>query len=86
MIIIIPAYNPPNKFYDLIINIYNLYNLPILIVDDGSYTKIKESKYYTLLVNDVNMGKGYCLKKAFNYAINWKWKVYNQYRQSNIDF
>tara|TARA_B100000029_G_C17494207_1_gene930230 strand:- start:236 stop:880 length:645 start_codon:yes stop_codon:yes gene_type:complete len=69
LIIIIPAYNPPNKFYDLIIEIYNLYNLPIIIVDDGSYTKIKKSKYYTLLVNNINMGKGYSLKKAFNYAI-----------------
>ena len=64
-VIIIPAYNPPKNFKNLIIQINKLYKINIIIVDDGSSSNIKiEFDNILILKNKLNRGKGYSLKKA----------------------
>jgi hypothetical protein len=67
-VIIIPAYNPPQTFNQLISEINNTISNPIIVIDDGSYPVIKENNSIILLRNIKNTGKGYSLIKAFNYA------------------
>ena len=67
--IIIPAYNPPNKIFQLISTIHTITTCPVIIIDDGSDPPISlESINCTLLRNDQNMGKGAALLKGLNYA------------------
>ena len=70
-IIIIPAYNPPDLFPQLITRLYKITAIPIIVIDDGSVPLIylKNSKL-TLLRNSNNRGKGYSLVKAFHYSYN----------------
>ena len=70
-VVIIPAYNPPNKFPKLIHYIKNKLFLDIIIIDDGSKPPIKllNSENIYLLINKTNKGKGYALIKAFKFAI-----------------
>ena len=72
-IIIIPAYNPTNILIDLIKNINNYSNTPIIVIDDGSSNEIViDSKYniYKVIKLKYNRGKGYALLKGFNFAYN----------------
>ena len=72
LIIIIPAFNPPKSFNDLLNNIRNITNHHILIIDDGSKKKIviHNSNNMTLLRNKQNLGKGKALLIGFKYAFN----------------
>ena len=69
--IIIPAFNPPITFLNLIKSIRNITSIPIIIIDDGSNPSIKIKTIYSnikLLKNNTNQGKGSSLLKGFNYA------------------
>ena len=72
-IIIIPCYNDNRFVNDLVKDIIYQYNIDILIIDDGSdnvlqIDSLKESD--VVLRNEANKGKGYSLRKAFNYAVD----------------
>ena len=69
--IIIPAYNPPVTFPNLLQSIRNITSIPIIIVDDGSNSGIEIDPVYKnikLLKNQINNGKGFSLIKGFHYA------------------
>ena len=56
-VIIIPAYNPPVNFINLLENIRNVTCIPIIIIDDGSKPKIKIDSIIdniTLITNNNN--------------------------------
>jgi len=67
--IIIPAYNPGNAINNLIVDIQELSDIPILVIDDGSIPKLNINNNITLIRNDENMGKGFSLKKGFEWGI-----------------
>ncbi len=70
--IIIPAYNPPETFDQLIQSMQNKSSIPIIIIDDGSQPAVKIEAafiYVTLLRNNINKGKGYSLMKGIHYAL-----------------
>ena len=68
-VIIIPAYNPPESFIDLIIKIKKISSLDVIIIDDGSFQSIHfESRYCTIIKHEKNHGKGYALLNGFKYA------------------
>ena len=67
-IILIPAYNPDEKLLELLNIIDKKYDT--IVVDDGSDDKSifeNASKYAHIISYDKNMGKGYALKKGFEY-------------------
>ncbi len=66
--ILIPAYNPPKTFPELLKAILKDSNLPVIVVDDGS-TPPLENIHHTVLQNKENMGKGFSLIKGFMYAL-----------------
>ena len=69
-VIIIPAYNPPNTFNNLISSILTYSKLPIIIVDDGSDKEIQIDKNSVIILrNRQNMGKGIALMKGMSYAL-----------------
>lgn len=81
MTIIIPAYNPDNH---LIKVLEGLKNYNIIVVDDGSkdkeiFSEVKKYKNVTLLVHEINMGKGKAMKTAMEY-------VYNNIKDDGIIF
>ena len=67
-LIVIPCYNHGHLCDSLISKIINK---DILIIDDGSYVHYipNNSKNISILRNNINMGKGYSIKKAASYAI-----------------
>lgn len=75
MQIIIPAYQPDNRVLQLIKEIKENSNYGIILVDDGSGSKCRpifESAAKagcTILVHQVNQGKGAALKTAFQYLL-----------------
>ncbi|HET7000368.1 MAG TPA: bifunctional glycosyltransferase family 2/GtrA family protein [Puia sp.] len=78
MIIIIPAYNPPeNAMLKLIQALIGLQAEKIVIVNDGSDTdkntffdSLAAYESCVVLKHAVNLGKGRALKTAFNYVLN----------------
>lgn len=72
-LIVIPAFNNQNTIEEVTSSICNLYSTPVLIIDDGSDNPIEniipKNASLTILRNKKNMGKGYSIRKAFNYAI-----------------
>ncbi|EYE87440.1 hypothetical protein Q428_13280 [Fervidicella metallireducens AeB] len=70
--IIIPAYNEEKNIDALINEIKMFGNYRIIVVDDGSKDKTFEmiKKYMDVicLKNNKNMGKGYSIKRALDYA------------------
>ena len=68
-IIIIPAFNPPDSFIELLRSIQRITSIPIIIMDDGSDIKI-DIIGYNIIRNDMNRGKGFTLKKGFQYALS----------------
>tara|TARA_B100001250_G_scaffold77925_1_gene63952 strand:+ start:185 stop:841 length:657 start_codon:yes stop_codon:yes gene_type:complete len=69
-IILIPAYNPPASFIELIKKIQSICILKILIIDDGSdpVINIINNENIILMRNKTNRGKGYSLLKGFKYC------------------
>ncbi len=67
--ILIPAFNPGDAINSLLIDIQEISDIPILIIDDGSFPKLNINKNITLIRNDENMGKGFTLKKGFEWGI-----------------
>ena len=70
--IVIPALNPPEKFYDYLAVINEVENLYTIVVNDGSgaefeplFSKIKTLSKTRVLTHVVNQGKGEALKTAF---------------------
>lgn len=75
MYVLIPAYEPKEKFIDLVRNIKEKTNYKILVIDDGSslqYQRIfyELEKYATKVIHhDRNFGKGAALKTGFSYIL-----------------
>ncbi|WAM32865.1 glycosyltransferase family 2 protein [Caldicellulosiruptor morganii] len=69
VVVVIPAYNPPESFYKLI-EVLSGFSFveEIVIVDDGSDSKIKLSNNKCILLrHSENKGKGAALETAFEY-------------------
>ncbi len=69
-ILIIPSFNEEDTIYLLTQKLIK-YDIPILIVDDGSSIKIQNNilpNNVLLIRNNTNTGKGYSLQKAFSYS------------------
>ena len=72
--ILIPSFNPSEKLIKVVDLLHkNSFN-NIIVVDDGSikkniFSRLDVSK---VIVNDKNMGKGFSLKKGFNYLKDLK--------------
>ena len=70
-VIIIPVYNVPGTFPQLIKSIRNETSIPIIIIDDGSKPEVQiESDLIDVKIikNNFNQGKGYSIIKGLNYA------------------
>ena len=72
--VVIPALNPPEKFYDYLKSLSKIENLFLLIVNDGSdsqyhqlFSDISIFPCCTVLTHQRNKGKGAALKTAFSY-------------------
>ena len=76
VVIIIPAYNPDDKFITHLKNLRDNYYDQIIVVDDGSR---EDTKHYfkqaveefgcDLVQHNVNLGQGRAYKSAFNYFL-----------------
>lgn len=78
--IVIPAYNEEGKLGELIKKIRGQTDEPILVVDDGSRDRTGEvalKEGASVIRLKKNYGKGYALRKGFEYALrnNVKWIV-----------
>ncbi len=77
ILILIPAYNPSIKLYDLVIELNQLGFSKILIIDDGStikssrqvFKKLEAIESVIILSYPDNKGKGYALKYGINYYL-----------------
>ncbi len=74
--VILPSLNPDEKLLGVVEGLINIGFEDIIIVDDGSgaeykkhFEKAKEYPQCTVLVHEVNKGKGRALKTAFEYYI-----------------
>ncbi|MEG1756357.1 MAG: bifunctional glycosyltransferase family 2/GtrA family protein [Clostridia bacterium] len=72
MVVIIPAYQPDEKLYKLVLSLSETTDYPIIIVNDGSSedkNPLFESlePYAKILVHPINRGKGAALKTAYAY-------------------
>ncbi len=72
MQIIIPAYKPDERLLKLVEDIHSETDYNIIVVNDGSGEEFDAvfsalPGYVTLLVHDVNMGKGRAMKTGFSY-------------------
>ncbi len=72
--VVIPAYEPPMKFIDYLLELVNGGADSVIVVNDGSQTKYQEVfdkakaiDGVTVLEYSENHGKGYALKYAFSY-------------------
>ena len=76
LVIVIPAYNPPNDFINLLLKIRQVTSVYIIIIDDCSIKPIKINSKISnvkLFRNSVNQGKGGALKKGFELAYEDKY-------------
>lgn len=76
-IIIIPAYCPDKRLINLITDIRNKVDFPIIVIDDGSgdkytdiFLEVKKFSNCLLYHNNINKGKGATLKNGVTYAID----------------
>lgn len=69
IVVVIPAYNPNNRFNSLIEDV--IQQIPnIIIIDDGSEVPISiDCLGAVVLKNQTNYGKGFSLMRGFKYAI-----------------
>ena len=75
--VIIPSLNPDEKIISTVQSLVDVGFDDIILVDDGSKEEFKkrfeEAKYFsgvTVLVHEVNKGKGRAMKTAFEYILN----------------
>lgn len=71
IVILIPAYNPDDKMYELIQKLHQNQFCKIVVVDDGSSKKESFQKIenqVVLLKHKENQGKGMALKTGMNYC------------------
>lgn len=75
VIVVIPSYNPDDKLVNLVEELVDYGFEKIVIVNDGSapeslayFEKVAKKKECTLLVHEINKGKGRALKTAFSYC------------------
>mgnify|MGYP003290292085 CR=1 FL=1 len=74
--LIIPSYEPDERLLELLEKISKTDIAPVIVINDGSgseydeiFNKVREDYGVTLLVHEVNDGKGKALKTAFEYCI-----------------
>lgn len=77
IVIIIPAYNPDEKFIRFLQDLKGVGYEKIIVVDDGSK---EDTKHYfqeavnvygcALVVHGINLGQGRGYKSAFNHYLN----------------
>jgi glycosyltransferase involved in cell wall biosynthesis len=68
--IVIPSCNEGNRVTDLVKKIKKITKTPIIIVDDGSRERVKESSDFRLLRHKINLGKGAAMKTGAEYAFS----------------
>ena len=76
-LLFIPSYNDNSYFNKLIPEIRKYYTENILCIDDGSNVKISNifnDKKLEIIRNNKNFGKGYCIIKASEFALNKGYK------------
>ncbi|MDD5178452.1 MAG: glycosyltransferase family 2 protein [Candidatus Nanoarchaeia archaeon] len=66
-LVIVPCYNEDPAIINKTISEIKKYNKDILLIDDGSLIPVKTS--VKSIRNNENKGKGYSLRKGFDYAI-----------------
>lgn len=68
---IIPCYNPPEVFSNIILELYSMGVRDVIIIDDGSDNKrifsIANKKGYTVIEHNTNKGKGEAIKSGIRY-------------------
>lgn len=68
---IIPCYNPPEVFSNIILELYSMGVRDVIIIDDGSNNKrifsIANKKGYTVIEHNTNKGKGEAIKSGLKY-------------------
>jgi predicted LPLAT superfamily acyltransferase/glycosyltransferase involved in cell wall biosynthesis len=73
LLVVIPTYNNPETIAEVTKSIREVYSYPILILDDGSDTPVENIvsniKGLTILRNQENMGKGFSIRRSFDYAL-----------------
>jgi len=74
--LVIPAYNPPESFIEMITELRGIASWIIVIINDGSdqkhqyvFNKIEKSEQLYILENETNKGKGYSLKKGIHFVL-----------------
>ena len=74
--IIVPSYNPDDKLEEVVEGLVQGGFEDILVINDGSkedtlshFEAVKQYKEVTLLVHEVNKGKGRAMKTAFSYVL-----------------
>ena len=76
-VIIIPAYDPPAVFHDLVRRLSARDGYLVVVVDDGSHKEYRQEfkllpKTAVLLSHEKNRGKGAALKTALRYIVEQK--------------
>ena len=68
---VIPCYNPPEVFSNIILELYSMGVRDVIIIDDGSNNKrifsIANKKGYTVIEHNTNKGKGEAIKSGIRY-------------------
>lgn len=68
---VIPCYNPPEVFSNIILELYSMGVRDVIIIDDGSNDKrifsIANKKGYTVIEHNTNKGKGEAIKSGIKY-------------------
>lgn len=68
---VIPCYNPPEVFSNIILELSQMGVRDVIIIDDGSNNKrifsIANKKGYTVIEHDTNKGKGEAIKSGIRY-------------------
>ena len=78
---VIPCYNPPEVFSNIILELYSMGVRDVIIIDDGSNNKrifsIANKKGYTVIEHNTNKGKGEAIKSGIRY---YKKHFINKYK------
>ena len=78
---VIPCYNPPEVFSNIILELYSMGVRNVIIIDDGSDNKrifsIANKKGYTVIEHNTNKGKGEAIKSGIRY---YKKHFINKYK------